>query len=175
MSILLIVLLCSSLKKPGGHKVDKVTHVLNPFNGMHSGFKPNGIPEIYSAQVTTIKSIVDFTPQNNASKPAYKFGYIQMLYDQTVNNNIIQVVFNLPPNENFNIELSVETNVENSTFNFTVDGTTQTKTANKGISTIPVTFKGNTTGQYLLLINPEYKMDFTTFLLTEIKITTTYK
>jgi hypothetical protein len=138
---------------------------------MHSGFRDDGSPKTYTAQVSTIKRIVDFTPQNNASNPPYLFGYIQMLYDQVAFENLIQVKFSLPPNQNFTVKLSITTNVQNSTFNFTIDGTNQTKIAtNNGINILKAVFNGNSTGQYNLIINPNYQMDFTTFLLTEIKI-----
>jgi hypothetical protein len=147
-------------------------HVLNPFNGMHCGLNPDGTTNKYIAQVATIQKIVNFTPQDLSFKPGYPSGYIQMLYNQPVTQNLIQVEFSLPPNRDFNVVLSINTNVENSTFNFTIDGITQTKTAKMGSNPLPVTFKGNSVGQYSLIINPEYKLDSTTFVLSEIKIQT---
>jgi hypothetical protein len=148
-------------------------HVLNPFNGMHCGLNPDGTTNKYSAQAVTIKKIADFSSQNLSSKPAYPYGYIEMYYNQPDPMKLIQVYFSLPPNQNFNVVLSVEINVENSIFNFIIDEITQTKTAKIGSNLLLVTFNGNSEGQYTLLINPEYKMDCSTFVLSEIKIQTT--
>ena len=170
--ILLIGLQSNAQGNPNNPPVVKVVHKLTPFNGMHSGFNPDGTQKTYSAQIATMKGIRDFASQNNATNPPYTFGFYQMLYDQAANDNPIQVSFSLPPNKNFKVLLSVETNVPGSTFTFAVDtiSNSKTKTALLGKNVLSAIFNGTPSGSYLLIINPEYQMDLTTFLLTEIRI-----
>ena len=146
-------------------------HILTPFNGMHSGFNEDGSPKAFIAQLVALKRIIDFTPQDNASSPPFKFGYYQMTYNQHPNDELIQLKFTFPPNKNFTITFCVVTNVINSTFTFSIDGINQMQTAvNNGLNVLQASFNGKPTGIYDIVINPNYKMDFTTFLLTEIRI-----
>ena len=138
---------------------------------MQSGFNLDGTATAFTAQISSIKRIGDFSPQNLASAPPYTFGFYQMLYNQISDDNLIQLKFALTPNKNFTITISVSTNVFNSTFSISIAGHTQTVTAShKGFNLLAVSYSGNPTGQYSLTINPEYRRDATTFLLTEIVI-----
>ena len=146
-------------------------HLLTPFNGMHSGFNEDGTPASYTAQISTLKRIIDFTPQDNSARTPVKFGSYQLLYNQAPTENPIQLVFSLSPLKAFTVTMLVTTNVTNSKFTFTIDGIDHLKTADiNGANVLNVSFKGNPTGVYRLTINPDYKMDATTFLLTEIRI-----
>lgn len=53
-------------------------HILTPFNGMHSGFNDDGTPNsTLTAQIATLKRVLDFAPQNNATTPQLKFGFFK--------------------------------------------------------------------------------------------------
>ena len=160
------------IQKPGNTSTN-VTHILTPFNGMHSGFSPDGTPQTYFASVSRMNGITDFVSQSNSSTPHYKFGFIGMVYDYSPAPGFIKTDFSLPQTQEVTIYLTATTNVENSTFIFNLNGTVQTKTMAKGDNqVICVTFRGSETGSYDLVITPKYNMDTTTFLLTEIKIET---
>jgi|GEM_PF-6897036 len=148
-----------------------VTHILTPFNGMHSGFSAIGKPGKYSAQIASFKRLVDFAPQDGASNPPYPFGFYESLYEQSPSDNNIQIGFSLPFGRTFTIELSVTTNVDSSYFGFQLDGQNPKRLyAKKGAHILKATFPGSATGDYHLILHPQYHQDGTTFLLTQLKI-----
>ena len=148
-----------------------VTHTLTPFNGMKSGFNPDGSTSGYYAQVTTLKGIVDFSTQNNADSPPLPFGYMQMVYYKSTVKDRIQIQFTSPNNIDSKVILIVKTNVSDSIFNFKINGVLQSIVADKiGINTLDVPFVSSANGVNSLIIDPEYGTDATTFLLLEIRI-----
>lgn len=163
LQALFILSLFSSSTQPKEYGTsEKTVFKLTPNNGMHADASSDN-SEQYSALVTILKNIVEFTPAGDSISPD---GYYRMLYTKAGDACPIQIKIILAPNEEVTIELNVVT--YNVDCHFDVLFNNEMVVISNDLK--PLHFKGSPTGINILNIYPFYKDDFTTFLLNGITI-----